>query len=108
MIKQKICFHNIQYYLQNIEGRIDTYEEYGKNSSISLRVKRTIGLLGTVTVSWEAETKEASFSDFQPPSGSVTLMDGEESGQITITILDDTIAEEMEVLNIIFQFFLYT
>ncbi|VDI35962.1 G-protein coupled receptor 98 [Mytilus galloprovincialis] len=84
----------------NIEGRIDTYEEYGKNSTISLKVKRTIGLLGTVTVSWEAETKEASFSDFQPPSGSVTLMDGEESGQITITILDDTIAEEMETFDI--------
>ena len=84
------------------------YEEYGKNTTVSLKVKRTIGVLGTVSVSWQAEPREATFLDFGPPSGSVTLMDGEKTGEIIITIIDDLEAEEMEVLNQMYRLFCYS
>ncbi|KAJ8304146.1 hypothetical protein KUTeg_017729 [Tegillarca granosa] len=86
--------------LSNVEGRVDSYEEYGKNSSISLRVSRTVGFLGAVTVTWQAEPREATVLDFTPSSGTIRLEDGISSADIIITILDDTIPEEMETFDV--------
>ncbi|KAL3865787.1 hypothetical protein ACJMK2_043142 [Sinanodonta woodiana] len=84
----------------NIEGRIDTYEEYGKNSTLALQVSRSVGLFGPVTVTWQAEPREASVLDFAPSSGTLRLADGEQSANIFITILDDTIPEDMETFDV--------
>ncbi|KAK3601208.1 hypothetical protein CHS0354_004408 [Potamilus streckersoni] len=84
----------------NIEGRIDTYEEYGKNTTLALQVSRSVGLFGPVTVTWQAEPREASILDFAPSSGTLRLADAEQSANIYITIIDDTIPEDMETFDV--------
>ncbi|XP_069137444.1 adhesion G-protein coupled receptor V1-like isoform X2 [Argopecten irradians] len=84
----------------NIEGRIDTYEEFGKNTSVRLKVSRTVGALGPITITWQGDPREANILDFSPSSGTLRLEDGQMDGYITIYILDDTISEEMETFDV--------
>ena len=85
--------------LQNIEGRIDTYEEYGMNTTVPLMVSRSIGFFGPITITWQAEPREATILDFSPSSGTLSLADTQQSANIYITIIDDNISEHMEVSN---------
>ena len=64
---------------------------------MELKVSRSVGVLGSITVTWQADPKEATVLDFSPSSGTLRLEDGEQHGYITITILDDNIPEDMEV-----------
>lgn len=94
--------------MKNIEGRIDTYEEYGKNTTVALTVSRNIGTFGGITITWQAEPREATALDFTPVVGTLTMGSGGSSADIIITILDDGIPEEMEVtvsdfIGILFQ-----
>ncbi|KAL4228132.1 hypothetical protein ACF0H5_013567 [Mactra antiquata] len=84
----------------NIEGRIDMYEEFGSNTTVALQVSRSIGFFGPVTVTWQAEPREATILDFTPSSGTLSLADTEESSDIIITIIDDVIPEDMETFDI--------
>ncbi|XP_061172919.1 adhesion G-protein coupled receptor V1-like [Saccostrea echinata] len=84
----------------NIEGRIDTYEEYGQNTTVKLRVSRSVGFLGDVTLTWQAEPREASILDFWPSSGTVNLKNEEAHTDIIMYILDDTINEPMETFDV--------
>ncbi|XP_060082724.1 adhesion G-protein coupled receptor V1-like [Ylistrum balloti] len=84
----------------NIEGRIDTYEEFGKNTSVKLKVSRTVGTLGPITITWQGDPREANILDFSPSSGTIRMEDGETDGYIIIYILDDTIAEAMETFDV--------
>jgi len=88
--------HNNEIF-QNIEGRIDVYEEFGLNTTVLLTVSRSVGFFGPVTVTWQAEPREATILDFYPSSGTLSLADTQDSGHIEITIVDDTIPEDMEV-----------
>lgn len=83
--------------IQNIEGRIDTYEEYGLNTTIPLTVSRSVGFFGPITVTWQAEPREATILDFSPSSGTLSMADTQQSANIYITIIDDDVAENMEV-----------
>ena len=83
--------------LQNIEGRIDTYEEYGRNNTVTLNLRRSIGFFGSLTVNWQTTSINANNLDFFPSFGSVQFMDGQQTADITITIIDDDRPEEMEV-----------
>lgn len=50
-----------------------------------------------MTLTWQAEPREASVLDFWPSSGTVSLKDKEAHTDIVVYILDDTINEPMEV-----------
>lgn len=75
------------------------YEKYQSNNSVALKVQRTVGLFGVVMVTWQADPREAdvSLQDFIPSSGTIQFIDGESEAFIFITILDDTVTEQMEV-----------
>ena len=83
--------------LQNIEGRIDVYEQYGQNTTIVLPIARTVGVFGAVTVVWQADPGEATLMDYAPESGTVNLANTQREGKIYVTILDDNDYEPMEV-----------
>ena len=82
---------------QNIEGRLDTYEEYGRNNTVLLTLRRYIGFFGSITVNWQTTSINAINLDFSPSFGSVQFEDGQETADIAITIIDDKEPEEMEV-----------
>ncbi|XP_052793587.1 adhesion G-protein coupled receptor V1-like [Mya arenaria] len=84
----------------NIEGRIDVYEEFGLNTTIPLTVSRTVGFHGQVTVTWQAEPREATILDFSPSSGTLILADTQQSANIYVTVVDDSIPENMETFDI--------
>ena len=79
---------------QNFENRYDTYEGVG---SIQLPVSRTIGYFGVLEVSWEVLPREADSSDFRPGTGFVTFEEGQVETVIEIEIVDDTVAENLQV-----------
>ncbi|KAH3717902.1 hypothetical protein DPMN_060698 [Dreissena polymorpha] len=84
----------------NIEGRIDIYEEFGMNTTVPLTVSRSVGLYGPVTVTWQAEPREATVLDFSPSSGTLSLANLQQSANIYVTIIDDNIPENMETFDI--------
>ncbi|XP_053406314.1 adhesion G-protein coupled receptor V1-like [Mercenaria mercenaria] len=84
----------------NIEGRVDVYEEFGKNSTLRLRVSRSVGFFGPITVTWNAAPWEATSMDYSPLSGTLNFADDQESADILITILDDDLAEELETFYV--------
>lgn len=59
-----------------------------------------MGFLGDVTLTWQAEPREASVLDFWPSSGTISLKDKEAHTDIVVYILDDTINEPMEVYRL--------
>lgn len=87
----------VQFYVQNVEGRVDTYEEYGRNNTISLQLQRSVGFFGTLTVTWQAEPITANILDFSPASGAVAFQNAQQTASINIVIIDDQIPEDMEV-----------
>ena len=67
------------------------------NTTVALKVARTVGFFGAVTVTWQAEPGEATIMDYDPPSGTVNLANTQQEASIYVTIIDDNISEEMEV-----------
>ncbi|XP_076465116.1 adhesion G-protein coupled receptor V1-like isoform X2 [Babylonia areolata] len=84
----------------NVEGRVDTYEEYGRNNTVTLLLRRYVGLLGRLTVTWQTVSVTANNRDFSPWAGSVQFADGQETAEINITIVDDTITEGLESFDV--------
>jgi hypothetical protein len=76
---------------------VDVYEEYGRNSTLRLRVTRSVGFFGPITVTWNAAPWEATSMDYSPLSGTLNFAEDQENADIVITILDDTVPEELEV-----------
>ncbi|KAH9498632.1 Adhesion G-protein coupled receptor V1 [Bulinus truncatus] len=84
----------------NNEGRIDVYEEYGRNFTLELALRRQIGFFGSLTVTWQTDPREADLQDYSPASGTVQFMDQQKNASILITIIDDTIAENLETFDV--------
>ncbi|XP_041376199.1 adhesion G-protein coupled receptor V1-like [Gigantopelta aegis] len=84
----------------NTEGRFDTYEQYGYNQTIHLPISRSVGLFGSITITWQAEPVDANILDFFPSSGTVTMASGQKDAEIAITIIDDTQQENMETFKV--------
>lgn len=76
---------------------MDTYEEYGRNNTVMLKLRRYIGFFGSITVNWQTVSITANNLDYFPSFGSVRFEDGQETADISITIIDDQQAEQMEV-----------
>ncbi len=53
---------------------------------------------GALTFTYTLSGTSTSGSDYQSPSGSVTIADGERRSSVTVTIIDDEEAEEAETL----------
>ncbi|KAI8777860.1 G-protein coupled receptor 98, partial [Biomphalaria glabrata] len=84
----------------NNEGRVDVYEEYGRNVTIELALSRLIGYFGSLTVTWQTDPREAGLQDYSPASGTVQFNDQQKNASIFIVIIDDTIPENLETFDV--------
>ncbi|KJE92667.1 G protein-coupled receptor [Capsaspora owczarzaki ATCC 30864] len=72
-----------------------------EGTMVAVRLERFGGLIGAVTASFTVSFDGASAADIQvSPATSVTFADGESEQFINVTIVDDHIPEELEVLQI--------
>ena len=65
-------------------------------------VERSVGATGDITVAWtivDSQNNPAA-ADFNPPNGTVTILDGESHAVLEITPFDDSLPETPEVFTI--------
>ena len=64
---------------------------------MSLRLRRSVGLYGSVEVQWQAAPREADNRDYSPTAGYINFIDKQETAEIIINILDDDQPENLQV-----------
>jgi hypothetical protein len=75
----------------------DFYHVNEGAGSITLKVKRTLSTLGTITVDYRAVSGTATAGvDFVPVQGTLVFNDGESVKSITVPILEDSLVEYPE------------
>ncbi|KAJ7406541.1 G-protein coupled receptor 98 isoform X1 [Willisornis vidua] len=85
---------------KDITGAISGYEVPPPQNVLKLPVVRQAGRFGSVTLYWEAIHSTASFEDFAPSFGNLTFSEGQATGEIEITIIDDNEVEFLEIFKI--------
>ncbi|MEM7054157.1 MAG: Calx-beta domain-containing protein [Pseudomonadota bacterium] len=79
-------------------NRIEIFENAGP---LELTVQRANGSEGQVTLDWTTVSDSATFpSDFQPTSGSVVFVDGDNTESFQITINNDALEEGDEQFSV--------
>uniref|UniRef100_A0A674GVY7 Adhesion G protein-coupled receptor V1 n=1 Tax=Taeniopygia guttata TaxID=59729 RepID=A0A674GVY7_TAEGU len=86
---------------KGITGAVSGYEVPPPQNVLKLPVVRQAGRFGSATLYWEAIPSTASFEDFTPSSGNLTFADGQATGEIEITIIDDSEVELLEIFKIV-------
>ncbi|NXE93985.1 GPR98 protein, partial [Menura novaehollandiae] len=84
---------------KDITGAVPGYEVPPPQNVLKLPVVRQAGRFGSVTLYWEAIHSTASFEDFTPSFGNLTFADGQATGEIEITIIDDSEVEFLEIFK---------
>ncbi|NWV48163.1 GPR98 protein, partial [Daphoenositta chrysoptera] len=85
---------------KDITGAVSGYEVPPPQNVLKLPVVRQAGRFGLATLYWEAISSTASFDDFSPSFGNLTFADGQATGEIEITIIDDSEVEFLEIFKI--------
>ncbi|NXU16592.1 GPR98 protein, partial [Pardalotus punctatus] len=85
---------------KDITGAVSGYEVPPPQNVLKLPVVRQAGRFGSATLYWEAIHLTASFEDFTPSFGNLTFADGQATGEIEITIIDDSEVEFLEIFKI--------
>ncbi|NWV12723.1 GPR98 protein, partial [Ptilonorhynchus violaceus] len=85
---------------KDISGAVSGYEVPPPQNVLKLPVVRQAGRFGSATLYWEAIHSTASFEDFTPSFGNLTFADGQATGEIEITIIDDSEVEFLEIFKI--------
>uniref|UniRef100_U3K352 Adhesion G-protein coupled receptor V1 n=1 Tax=Ficedula albicollis TaxID=59894 RepID=U3K352_FICAL len=85
----------------DITGAVSGYEVPPPQNVLKLPVVRQAGRFGSATLYWEAIDSTASFDDFTPSFGNLTFADGQATGEIEITIIDDNEVEFLEIFKIV-------
>ncbi|NXU35332.1 GPR98 protein, partial [Drymodes brunneopygia] len=85
---------------KDITGAVSGYEVPPPHNVLKLPVVRQAGRFGSATLFWEAIHSTASFEDFTPSFGNLTFADGQATGEIEITIIDDSEVEFLEIFKI--------
>ncbi|XP_026994314.2 adhesion G-protein coupled receptor V1 isoform X1 [Tachysurus fulvidraco] len=81
---------------KDASGLLFAYEVPPPGNVLYLPVVRVAGRTGRLVLYWEAQAVIATTDDFAPSSGNLTFQDGQESGMIVITIIDDAVVESAE------------
>ncbi|XP_060091684.1 adhesion G-protein coupled receptor V1 isoform X2 [Heteronotia binoei] len=85
---------------KDVSGTVTGYEVPPPENVLKLPVVRKAGKSGSIQLHWEATPATASLDDFMPSFGSLTFADGQETGIIEITIIDDDIVEFIEMFSV--------
>ncbi|XP_015282612.1 PREDICTED: G-protein coupled receptor 98 [Gekko japonicus] len=86
--------------LPDVSGTVIGYEVPPPENVLKLPVVRKAGKFGSIQLHWEATLATASLDDFMPSFGNLTFTDGQETGIIEITIIDDDIVEFIETFSV--------
>ena len=65
-------------------------------------VERSMGAVGNITVGWSVVDSQnnSATADFSPPTGNITILDGESQAVLEITPFDDSLPETPEVFMV--------
>ncbi|XP_077792347.1 adhesion G-protein coupled receptor V1 isoform X2 [Podarcis muralis] len=85
---------------KDMSGMVAGFEVPPPDNVLKLLVARGAGKFGSVNLYWEATPVTASLEDFTPSSGNLTFADGEVTGVIEITIIDDDLVEFLEMFTV--------
>ncbi|NWQ77266.1 GPR98 protein, partial [Columbina picui] len=85
---------------KDITGAVTGYEVPAPQNILKLPVVRQAGRFGSATLFWEAIHSTATLEDFTPSFGNLTFADGQATGEIEITIIDDNEVEFLEIFKI--------
>ncbi|XP_019373727.1 PREDICTED: G-protein coupled receptor 98 [Gavialis gangeticus] len=85
---------------RDISGAVPGYEVPPPENVLKLPVIRMAGRFESVDLYWEAVPATASLEDFTPSSGILTFSEGQATGVIEITIIDDTVVEFLETFSV--------
>ncbi|XP_010072004.1 PREDICTED: G-protein coupled receptor 98-like, partial [Pterocles gutturalis] len=85
---------------RDMTGAVAGYEVPPPQNILKLPVVRQDGKFGSATLYWEAIHSTASFEDFTPSFGNLTFSDGQATGEIEITIIDDNEVELLEIFRV--------
>ncbi|NWV35380.1 GPR98 protein, partial [Grantiella picta] len=85
---------------KDVTGAVSGYEVPPPQNVLKLPVVRQAGRFGSAALYWEAIVLTASFEDFTPIFGNLTFADGQATGEIEITIVDDNEVEFLEIFKI--------
>ncbi|NWU68697.1 GPR98 protein, partial [Pterocles burchelli] len=85
---------------RDMTGAVAGYEVPPPQNILKLPVVRQSGKFGSATLYWEAIHSTASFEDFTPSFGNLTFADGQATGEIEITIIDDSEVELLEIFRV--------
>ncbi|KAL8203636.1 UNVERIFIED_CONTAM: hypothetical protein K2H54_058534, partial [Gekko kuhli] len=85
---------------KDVSGTVIGYEVPSPENILKLPVVRKAGKFGSIQLHWEATPATASLDDFMPSFGNLTFTDGQETGMIEITIIDDDIVEFIEMFSV--------
>ncbi|KAK1176563.1 adhesion G-protein coupled receptor V1-like [Acipenser oxyrinchus oxyrinchus] len=83
-----------------ITSGVTGYEVLPPQNVLQLLVIRLAGRFGAVGLDWKAQPISANLEDFSPAFGNLTFSDGQGSGVIEITIIDDSIVEFLESFSV--------
>jgi len=72
------------------------------NNTAVFIVERSVGAIGDITVTWTVvdSTSNPATSDFRPPNGTVTILDGRSQAVLEITPYDDGVPETPEIFTV--------
>ncbi|XP_063151499.1 adhesion G-protein coupled receptor V1 [Candoia aspera] len=79
---------------------VTAYEVPPPDNIVKLPIVRKAGTFGSVELDWEATPVSASLKDFTPSFGNLTFADGQITGVIEITIIDDDDVEFLEMFTV--------
>uniref|UniRef100_A0A8C5REZ8 Adhesion G protein-coupled receptor V1 n=1 Tax=Laticauda laticaudata TaxID=8630 RepID=A0A8C5REZ8_LATLA len=84
----------------NISKTVAAYEIPPPDNILKLSIVRKAGTFGSIKLDWEATPASASPKDFSPSFGNLIFADGQVTGVIEITIIDDEEVEFLEMFTI--------
>lgn len=72
------------------------------DTTATFTIERSVGAMGDITVAWTVVDSENNLAaaDFNPPNGTVTILDGELQAVLEITPFDDDLPEIPEIFTI--------
>ncbi|XP_039203977.1 adhesion G-protein coupled receptor V1 isoform X7 [Crotalus tigris] len=85
---------------KDMNRTVAAYEVPPPDNILKLSIIRKAGTFGSIKLDWEATPASASLKDFLPSFGNLIFADGQVTGVIEITIIDDDEVEFLEMFTV--------
>ncbi|ETE65236.1 G-protein coupled receptor 98, partial [Ophiophagus hannah] len=85
---------------KDMNKTVAAYEIPPPDNILKLCIVRKAGTFGSIKLDWKATPASASLKDFSPSFGNLIFADGQVTGVIEITIIDDDEVEFLEMFTV--------